>query len=62
MDKDFMIGCLCALLGVVTVVAGLTFNSYYSYASRVDFERICVANHKSVIYTEVDDSLVSECK
>jgi hypothetical protein len=62
MDKEFLVGCLCALTFAVSVVAGITVNNIVNMNDQLRYEQICQSQHKGVSYREVDGSLVSECR
>jgi outer membrane lipopolysaccharide assembly protein LptE/RlpB len=62
MDKEFLVGCLSAVTALAIIVAGIVVGCGWHQQQQIQFEQICVSSHRNVVYENVNDNLVSECK
>lgn len=61
-NKNFLVGCVTAVVITLGLFTAIVVGTNQQRQAEVEFTRVCVGSNRSVIYTEVSDSLVSECK
>lgn len=62
MDKEFLMGCLTAMVIVLGITYAITLGYWINMSDELNFAQICVSHNRQVVYENVNDNLVSECK